>query len=263
MTRSAKKFTLAVAAAALILAVPAAARNLPYQESVRETFPLSPGGVFALQNVNGSVTIEAWDGSEVVIEAQKRSDSQACLAALRLEFDATPRRVFVKAHFPDSRCREDGPRGEGRGQTEVEFNVRVPRFAQLDEVRLVNGALLVAGVEGGVKASSVNGKVTGRRLTGSVSLSTVNGVVEGEFPFLSSSDQVDLRSVNGAVRLSLATGVGARVKAATTNGSIRNDAGLPVTRGRYVGSTMEGQIGNGAAEISLRTVNGAINVSVK
>ena len=263
MTNSAKTFTLAVAAVALILAVPAAARDLPYQESVRETFPLSPGGVFALENVNGSVTIEAWDGNEVVIDAQKRSDSRTCLEALRLEFDATPRRVFVKAHFPDSRCREDDPRREGRGQTQVEFNVRVPRSAQLDEVKLVNGSLLVDGVEGGVKASSVNGRVTGRRLTGSVYLSTVNGAVQGEFPFLGSSDRVDLRSVNGAVQLSLASGAGARVKTTTTNGSIRNDAGLPVTRGRYVGSTMEGKIGNGAAEVSLRTVNGAINVSTK
>lgn len=263
MSKLPSSIVLAAIAAALVTAVPAAAQNLPFTETVRESFPLGPGGVFSLENINGAVAIEAWEGHEVVVEAEKRSDSQVCLDALRLEFETGPTRVFVKAHYPDSRCRHEDPRGQGRGQTQVEFKIRVPRYVQVDKVKLVNGQLTVEGVEGGVVGASVNGRVVARGVSGSVALSTVNGTVEAELGYLAGDDRVELRSVNGTVQLTLPAGAGARVKANTTNGSIRNDAGLTVTRGRYVGSTMEGQLGSGSAEVMLRTVNGAITLTTR
>ena len=246
--------TAAAVAAALLLTAAVSAQGLPYRESVRESFPLGPGGVFSLDNVNGAATIEAWDGHQVEVEAEKFSDSRACLDALRLEFDASVGRVFVKAHFPDSRCRQD----DSRGQTKVDFAVRLPRHAALDGVSLVNGSLTVTGVAGGVAGSSVNGRVLARAVSGPVRLSTVNGTVEAELTNLGSGDRVELHSVNGAVRLALPPAADVRVQARTTNGSIRNDLGLPVTKGRFVGSHMEGILGSGAGEVSLRTVNGSI-----
>ena len=45
----------------------------------------------------------------------------------------------------------------------------------------MNGSLDVDGVEGDIKASSVNGRVTARGLAGVAKLSTVNGSLEATF----------------------------------------------------------------------------------
>ena len=44
------------------------------------------------------------------------------------------------------------------------------------------------------------------------------------------------------------------------NGGIRNDFGLPVHKGKWVGSDMRGTIGGGGIDISLETVNGGIRL---
>lgn len=255
MTTCSRNLPMAAAVTvALLLTAAVSAQGLPYRESVRESFPLDPGGAFSLENVNGAVTIEAWDAHLVEVEAEKYSDSRACLEALRLEWQAAAGRVAVKAHFPDSRCGQD----DSRGQTKVDFTVRLPRHAALDKVSLVNGSLTLSGVAGGVAGSTVNGRVLARAVSGPVKLSTVNGAVEAELAHLGSGDRIELHSVNGAVRLALPASADVRVQARTTNGAIHNDLGLPVTKGRYVGSRMEGLLGSGAGEVTLRTVNGNI-----
>ena len=74
-------------------------------------------------------------------------------------------------------------------------------------------------------------------------------------------DDIQMESVNGRVELFLPGGAAADVEAETVNGRIRNDFGIDVHKGKYVGSTMRGTIGSGGARITLETVNGSISLS--
>ena len=55
----------------------------------------------------------------------------------------------------------------------------------------------------------------------------------------------------------------ATVKADSLNGSITNDFGLPVRKGKYVGRDMYGRLGAGDVQIKLSSVNGGLAVGRK
>ena len=74
--------------------------------------------------------------------------------------------------------------------------------------------------------------------------------------------RISLSTVNGGIQLGLPKDVSAHLKATTVHGSLSSDFDLPVRRvGFGPGSTLDAQIGTGGAEISLRTVNGGINLT--
>ncbi len=225
-----------------------------FSETFDQTYALDPGGRIALENINGDVTIEVWDRSEVRVFATKSASSPERLAALRIEVDATGDAVEVNTRYPSSR---DLPEIDRHGHSEVVYTLTVPRFASIDDVDLVNGGLSIDGVEGAIDAETVNGDVAVRGAVGDIDLETVNGAIEIGLPAVG-SDDVSLSSVNGTVEVRVAGS--AEIRAETVNGRISNDLGLEVRRGKYVGSHMRGEIGGGGRRIEIETVNGAIRV---
>ncbi len=244
-----------VLATVLFLALPLAAAGFQFTEDSTFTYPLAADGRISLDNVNGDVTIEAWDRDEVSIEAIKKGRSQEALDAARIEIEAEEDRIHIETRYSD--------RGRDRGRRDaasVDYTIRVPRTATLDDVELVNGSLTLDGVAGDVEASLVNGEVKARGLTGNAEISTVNGELEIALAELDAGRLVDLSSVNGSVRLDVPGHAGADVEATTVHGGIRNDFGLEVDRSGMVGRSLEGTFGDGGARIRLSNVNGSIEI---
>lgn len=240
-------------AAALLLAVGAAWAG-DYTETFDQSYPLDHGGRVGLENIDGDVTIEVWDQPEIRVYAVKEASSLERLQALRIDVDASAGGVFIDTHYPSSR---DLSFAERHGHSEVEYTLTVPRFAAIDDIDLVNGDLLIVGVEGDIDADTVNGTIVVRDAGGEIDLETVNGRIELELRS-SVTDDVSLSSVNGTVEVYL-TG-SAEIRAETVNGRISNDFGIEVRKGKYVGSSMVGSIGGGGPVVELETVNGGIRV---
>lgn len=244
----------------------AAAWGFTYEtfESVfDETFVLSPGGTVSLDNINGDATIEVWDRDEVRVHAVKTASSQDLLEALKVEIAAQPASVRIDTEYPSSkRFRDEASDHDSheRRHMKVEYTLTVPRSAVIDEVELVNGNLLVAGVQGGIDASTVNGNIVVRDAAGEASLSTVNGGIEIYVDQLGGSDEVELETVNGSIDLYLASSVSADLRAETVNGALANELGIEVIKGKYVGSSFKGSVGGGGSLVELETVNGSIEV---
>ena len=95
----------------------------------------------------------------------------------------------------------------------VEYRIMVPRSANLENVKLINGGLSISGMAGPVKASSVNGSIKAEKLKGQADLSTINGQLEAGFTRVSRENPISLSSVNGPIRISLPAGSGASVDA--------------------------------------------------
>jgi hypothetical protein len=129
-----------------------------------------------------------------------------------------------------------------------------PELRKLDD-------LTVEGVTGTVEAKTVNGQITSSRLGGSITLSTVNGRIEAALGTTDSSGTVKLNTVNGAIVLALPANAAARISASTLNGQITNEFNLPAPSGRFVGRSLEGQIGSGGGDIRINTVNGRISIA--
>lgn len=244
----------AMTVAAVVMLAVGAAWAGDYTEIFDQTYAVDHGSQVGLENINGDVTIEVWDQAEVRVYAVKTASSPERLEALRIDVNASSRGVFVDTHYPNSRDLSEADR---HGHSEVEYTLTVPRFASIDGVELVNGDLLIDGVEGSVEADTVNGTIVVRGASGEIELETVNGGIELELAS-SVSDEISLSSVNGTIDVYL-TG-SADIRAETVNGKIRNDFGIEVKKGKYVGSSMNGAIGGGGPTIEIETVNGGIRV---
>lgn len=228
-------------------------------ERFEQSYPLNANGKVSVSNINGSITVEAWDRNEVRLEVTKVADSRETLSDVEIKIDSRPEYFRVETDY-NNWNRGGNKNWNGRRRLEVQFRLNVPRTAYLDEIETVNGSVTVSNFTNYTKISAVNGSVKATNLRGTAKLSTVNGSTNADFEQLQPSDKIDLSTVNGSVVLVIPSDANATVKADTVNGSIKNDFGLPVRKGKYVGRDLYGRIGSGDTEIKLNSVNGGLSI---
>ena len=232
--------------------------------------PLKSSGTFSIRNVNGSITITTWKQDKVDIKALKTTKQNPDkLKEVRIEVDATSNSVSVDTIYP-----------RGRNiRVSVKYEVKVPQGVNLGKVKSVNGSVNVTGPVGNTDASTTNGNVDLDGAKGAISLSSTNGRLEaanvkGELEagttngsivleMLSFEGTIKARTTNGSITLRAGslTKVNADFKARTVNGSISLDVPITLKSMKKSRRSLEGQIGQGGPEISLRTVNGSIKIT--
>lgn len=229
-------------------------------EEFHKTYGLSSGGSVRLNNVNGGVQIKVWDKNEVEVDAVKRADDKDMMDQLEILIDTSSDLVNIDTKYPhnSNTHNEEGPW--------VEYTITVPKDANLDKIRTVNGDIEISGVEGKINASTVNGTVRASDIKNDCRMETVNGKIEAEFASLRSGSDETLRSVNGSIVVSLPANASTRIKANASNGHISNDFGLTSSRGSErdsfvkLGDSLEGKIGSGDGNVNAETVNGGIKI---
>ncbi|MCA1637872.1 MAG: DUF4097 family beta strand repeat-containing protein, partial [Acidobacteria bacterium] len=231
-------------------------------EKFEQSYPLNASGRVSVSNVNGSITIETWDKSEVKLEYVKTADTRERLAEVEVKIDARPDYFQVETDYENWKRRNHNE-SRNNGKLQIEYRLLVPRNAVLNEIETVNGSINISNAANTTRASAVNGEVRATNLRGTTNLSTVNGTVIAEFDQLETASKISLNTVNGQVNLVIPSDANATVKADTVNGSISNDFGLPVRKGQYVGKDLYGRIGSGSVQIRLNSVNGGLSVKRK
>src|SRR5450432_3642318 len=120
-----------------------------------QTYALCPNGRVVIQNLYGDVSITGWDRDEVRVEAIKRSADARRLDDARIIVDSSAGLVSIHTQYGGS---------DAEHPASVEYRITVPRGANLENVKLINGGLSISGVAGPVKASSVNGSIKAEKL---------------------------------------------------------------------------------------------------
>src|SRR6266852_4443591 len=142
------------------------------QSEFRQTYSLSANGRVVIQNLYGDVSITGWDRDEVRVEAIKRSADPRRLDDARIVVDSSAGLVSIHTQYAGS---------DAEHPASVEYRITVPRGANLENVKLINGGLSLSGMTGPVKASSVNGSIKAEKMSGQTELSTVNGHLDADF----------------------------------------------------------------------------------
>jgi DUF4097 and DUF4098 domain-containing protein YvlB len=240
-----------------IAAIGAHAQN--FSEEFHQTYPLNPGGRIELKNINGWVKITSWDRNEVKVDALKYAGTRERLGEATIEVQADPGSVAIKTKYKDQNLTftDDDMRNN---PATVDYTLTVPAGARLDGIKLVNGDLDIQNVTGDVDAACVNGHLRASGLRGRTDLKTVNGTLDIAYDAMNGGREASLKSVNGNVVVTLPSNSDAELRAKTVSGSISNDFGLPVEDGRYVGHSLAGRLGSGAAHIDLKNVNGSVSI---
>ncbi len=240
------------------------------KEEFSKVVPLSAQGTFSLDNVNGSVAVTTWTEQKVEIKAVKSTAKAAeNLAKVKIEVESTASSVSVKTIYPE----------HDQTGVSVTYDVKVPEGTELSRVSSVNGKVSLTGPFGKASATTVNGDISASKASGELSFSTTNGNIEA----LNVKGMIRSNTVNGSIKLSVgalengikaetvnggitlqvspAQELNADLKAETVNGSISLD--FPVTLQGLVKTkhALEGKLGKGGPQISLKTVNGSIHLT--
>jgi hypothetical protein len=215
----------------------------------RQAYALHPGGRVIVQNLYGDVAITAWDRDEVLVEASKKSSDPRRLDDARIVVDSSSDVLSIHTQYGGT---------DAEHPASVNYRIMVPRTANLENVRLINGGLLISGLAGPVKASSVNGSIRAVKLQGQTDLSTVNGQLEAGFERVGSGKPITLSSVNGPIRVWLPCNAAASVDADNRSGGIESEFGHP-WRGTG-GHRLRTNVNHGGTPIHVHNVNGGITI---
>ena len=245
MLRTKKSWLPALLLLAVAFTLPALAE---VREEFHKTIPMDANGVFSLKNVNGDVTIEAWDRNEVQLDAVKTGRSQEKLNEARIVEMGSGHSIDVETKYPD----------HSNNSASVSYTVKVPRDTNLRAAESVNGTVKVNGVRGRVKAGTVNGNVEVWSAVAELEAETVNGSVKASL----AGPQVKrtkLSTVNGEVAVQIPANANAKIKASTVNGSIHSDLPVEVNKPKYgPGANVNSNLNAGGETIEMESVNGGI-----
>jgi hypothetical protein len=227
------------------------------QDEWVRSYPVSAGGRLELINVNGRITAEPGEGTQVELRAERTakaaSDEAArdLLGRIEMREEVGTDRVRVEVRAP----RTNGPAGH-----EFKWTVKVPRGVSVD-LRTINGGVRVSGLDAEVRARSTNGGITGTALTAtSLDASVTNGGVEIELARPIDSGSFQLEAVNGGVELSLPDASKADITGRCVNGGISTSGLALDLQGEQSRRRLDAKLNGGGARVSLETVNGGVRI---
>ena len=257
-------------------------------DRIEKIFPVSKNASLILTNYTGTISVKGWQNSEVKVVCTKHSQN------VEIDTESTPSKVKVTTHVLDKLAAADKAR--------VDYQVYVPEEATLEivnnmgtvDVENIKGAVKVdvfeavvkiAGVQGGVQATSLGSKLTISESAGPIQTTTVSGDIA--FSKLD-SNSVTANSTLGNIsyqgdfvrlgnyRFSTNEGVilvqcpeqaSVEWNARTVKGKIRSN--LPIRSKNHAPSSagiagkqsLFGTLNQGDANVTLSTFSGEININ--
>lgn len=229
-------------------------RSHNFHETVEKSVALNADGRFRVENINGTIRIDAWDRNEVQIVAEKSASSEAALADIEVEIRGEGDRVDVHTRLPKSGWLFGGEGGS------VSYEIIAPEGARVTAIT-VNGQVRIEGIAGQVEAKSVNGKIEIIDAAGAVESSTVNGSVDVSYIALPDRGSHGMTTVNGSVSLALPESAAGHFEVNTVNGGISSDFPLEVTEKKFGNfRSVSDSIGEGGGNFKIKTVNGQVKI---
>lgn len=269
----------------LLLLVPAAhCFQKQEREEIKRTLKFQepgPSTRLLVDNIHGSITVVAYDGSEVQLVAIRTTEAETDRRLQEAREDVT---LDIKEHRDRIEIVVDAPWRSGWGEirnrgyryygytVSFDFELKVPKKTGL-HLRTVNeGDIRVTDVEGEFEVRNVNGDVTMTNIAGSGMVGTVNGSLEVTFRKNPSND-CSFHTVNGKVDVTFPDNLSADIVLKTFNGNAYTDFDfVPADRPRLkmeekrgrklfrLGADYTVRVGEGGPQLAFDTLNGNINI---
>jgi DUF4097 and DUF4098 domain-containing protein YvlB len=174
-----------------------------YKEDFHQTYPLDAGGVVSVETFNGPIELIGWEQNSVEVNGTKHASTKSALEAIRIDVNASPGSVRVRATKASDFHHNCGAR----------LTIRVPRRTTLDLISTSNGHIRIEDVEGNARLRTSNGGIRVIKLKGELEARTSNGGIETE----ALDGTVKVHTSNGAIHAEASHG---GFEAITSNGSI-------------------------------------------
>ncbi|WP_018478729.1 DUF4097 family beta strand repeat-containing protein [Pontibacter roseus] len=250
----------------------------------------SPANVLMVENIDGFVHVESYNGDKVLIEVEriirpKAANGLEKAKELSLEFEVSGDSIisYLKAPYIQShRTNAKGNRGVNIDR-ELEygfthnFTIKVPQHTNLSMVTINNGDLQVRNVTADyIEASNINGPILLENIAAEVDAKTINGNVVATYRE-NPKKQARLETLNGNVELLYQKALSATIHFSAFNGDFYTDledlqqlspkvekvSSSDGTTTYKLGKASTFKTGTGAATLDLKTFNGKVIVKAK
>lgn len=249
----------------------------------RIAIPLSsPGnkGKLEVGLVRGDISVEAYNGKEVIIEATAKTSDRDddCASCDEDDKRSVPAGMKKIASSPIELSAS-----ENNNKVEVETNswkkainltIRVPANFDL-EVSTVHGKVEVTGISGAHEISAVHGPLTLKDMSGSIVSNTVHGDIIVNFIDVTPNEPMSFVTLHGNVDVTFPGNIKATAKMRSDRGEIYTDYDMTVDRskpevksddGKYkvsINSWVYGDINGGGPEYTFKNMHGDIIIRKK
>lgn len=147
--------------------------NEPLEETFERTYPIDPGAIITLMDIDGSVQIYGSEKSEVHLQAIKKAYTVARLQRISVNVSAQPNSISINTTLPPAKTWSLSDRSGT-----VDYIIVVPQTTRIAQLELKNGEILVAGIETGyVHVNLGNGRLFVRNCFGDVQAREATGAL--------------------------------------------------------------------------------------
>jgi hypothetical protein len=232
-----------------------------------------------VENVWGDVNVTSHSGNTMKVSVQETryaSNNEVMERSYKLLYlDVLHTSDSLELVVDGITKRDHGWRDCRGCRLELQFDIQVPRSANLEVSTVNDGAVFVSGVRGLVDARNVNGDVTVEDLFQCGTFKTINGEIDVGFAKAPEGD-CSFTTINGDITARLPTNAGADLSMDIGNGSISSDfelapLAMPATieksasrhgGTRYRISKSTGlRLGRGGANMEFESLNGDIEIN--
>src|SRR4029077_629219 len=221
--------------------------------------------------VNGSITVKAYDGKEVIVEARGRNQESERPPAGPKRLNISTTGLSVEEENNEVRI------GSESYARTIDLTISVPVHTSL-KLRAVNaGDIVVTGVDGDLDVDDINGAVTLNNVSGSVVAHALNGHVYATLTRVDPQNAIAFSSLNGNIDVTSPADLKANVSIRSDQGDVFSDfdvqlkaaSSQPVVEdgrghgGKYrvkIDKTIHGTINGGGPEIQFRNFQGKIYI---
>jgi DUF4097 and DUF4098 domain-containing protein YvlB len=229
------------------------AQNTPDRISVNLSDPARPAFVKASM-VNGGITVKAYDGKEVIVEARTRNEE-------REKPSGGPKRLNISTTglSVEEESNEVRIGSESYART-IDLTISVPVHTSL-KLRAVNdGDIVVTGVDGEIDVDDVNGAVTLNNISGSAVAHALNEHVHVTFAKVNPQKPMAFSSLNGDIDVTFPADVKANVSIRSDRGDVFSDFDVQLQASAPKQEVEDGRGKGGKYRVRIdKTVHGTIN----
>jgi DUF4097 and DUF4098 domain-containing protein YvlB len=245
-------------------------------ETRDDSFSVGESVTLVVRTANGAIEVRAGSDGEVHVEATLREPE-------KIDYEVTQDGDTITA---------EATSGRWRGCMMASFVVTVPADTEVDldtsngaieltglvgdgRLDTSNGAIRLVDVTGDYRGRTSNGAIRIDGMEGTADIETSNGAVDvadskGEFDFHTSNGRISfsgeltaggdnrLETSNGRVNVELLGEPSVRIDASNSNGDITTN--LPLTIESTSRHHLVGTIGDGEADLYVRTSNGDLDI---
>ncbi len=241
------------------------------------TDPSRPAHVRA-HLLSGSITVKAYDGKDVIVEAKARREDDEDQEERPEREHGTLRRIPLSTTGLNVEAENNQVNiSTSALRRAVDLTLTVPVHTSLSLHTVNGGNIVVTGVDGELDVNDVNGEVMLKNVSGSAVAHALNGRVLATFSRVDPQKPMAFSSLNGDIDLTLPADTKATLSMRTDNGEVYSDFDIQLQAttpqqtvedgrgkgGKYVvkvEKNVKGTINGGGQEIQLKNFNGNIYI---